>query len=349
VKIPILNVYYLLAYAWGHADAVRDREAEDAPVETLPDLLAWILAHRTAALLKRGLDRSYVEEEVVIAGVRGKIDFGTTVKRSLLAQARTACIIEELRYDVLHNRILRSTLRRLLGLPRLSPQVRSEVGLVYRKLEGITEIPIRRLAFRKLRIHRNNRPYHFLMHLCRLIHESLLVQEGGAARFVDIRSRRGIMARLFEDFVANFYKIEQTRFRVRSQTRLHWHGATSKTDPELGMLPVMRPDIVLVSPDRRIILDTKFYREALVTGQYGGRGVRSSHLYQIFAYIENRNAEHPAGAGHEGLLLYPVVDDSFSYAYRVKGHLIQVRSIDLDQEWQHIHNDLLRLLDHDPS
>jgi hypothetical protein len=85
--------------------------------------------------------------------------------------------VEEFRYDVLHNRILRSTLRRLLALSELSPEVRAEVGLVYRKLEGISDIHIRRSSFRRVRIHRNNRAYHFLMHLCRLIHESLLVEE----------------------------------------------------------------------------------------------------------------------------------------------------------------------------
>jgi 5-methylcytosine-specific restriction enzyme subunit McrC len=345
VNIPIRNVYYLLAYAWGHADAAEDREADAAPVETLPDLLAWVLAHRTAALLKRGLDRSYVEEGVVLAGVRGKLELATTIKRNLLPQARTACTVEEFRHDILHNQILRSTLRRLLALPRLSPAVRAEVGLVYRKLEGVTEIQVRRSSFRRVRIHRNNRAYHFLMHLCRLIHESLLVEEDGTARFVDIRRRRGVMARLFEEFVANFYEAEQDRYRVLPQPHLHWHEASSPTDPELTFLPVMRPDVVLVAPHRRIILDTKFYREALATGRHGGQRVRSNHLYQVFAYIENRNAAYPSQKPHEGLLLYPVVDTAFSYVYRIKGHLIHVKSIDLDQDWWKIHEDLLRLID----
>lgn len=344
MKIPIRNVYYLLAYAWGHADAARDREVDAAPVDSLPDLLAFVLAQRVGALLKRGLDRSYVEESVVLAGVRGKLEFATTVKRNLLSQLRTACIVEELRHDVLHNQILRSTLRGLLALRGLTAEVRAQVGLVYRRLVGISDIEIRRSSFRRVRIHRNNRAYSFLMQLCRLIHESLLVEEDGTARFADIRDRDGEMGRLFEDFVANFYRVEQSRYRVVSQAPWSWHEAWSADERDLGRLPRMVPDVVLTAPDRRVILDTKFYRQPLAQGRFGGRRVHSDHLFQIFTYIENGNARLSDGPPHEGLLLYPVVQDEFRFDYRLKGHRVQVRTINLDQDWRQIREDMLAML-----
>ena len=343
VNIPVHNLFYLLSYAWGHADAARDREAAAAPVETLADLLAHVLAHRVGRLLKSGLDRSYVEERVVFSGVRGKLELGDTVKRNLLSQARTACTVEELTYDIPQNRILRGTLESLLALPDLSPSVRAEVGIAYRKLEGIQAVQVRRSSFRKVRLHRNNRPYQFLMDLCRLIHESLFVQEDGSARFADLRRRRCIMARVFEDFVANFYRAEQSVFDVAPQTVVPWHEAASPIEADLSRIPRMIPDVVLESEQRRIILDTKYYRQALAVGRFGGRRVRSSHLYQVFAYIENRNAGWP-GAPHEGILLYPVVEDAFAFDLRLKGHRIQVRSVDLDQEWAAVHEELLSVL-----
>ena len=48
--------------------------------------------------------------------------------------------------------------------------------------------------------------------------------------------------------------------------------------------------------------------------------------------------------GVEGMLLYPVVDEAFSFEYRLKGHRIAVRSISLDQDWENIHGEMLRLL-----
>lgn len=344
MKIPVRNLYYLLAYAWGHADAAREREADEAPIDTLPDLLAFVLAKRVSALLKRGMDRSYAEERLVLAGVRGKLDLSTTVKRNLLAQARTACSVEEFRHDILQNQILRKTLKNLLALPRLDPEVRASVGLVYRKLEEISEIKIRRSSFRRVRIHRNNRPYRFLMNLCSLIHDSLHLDEAGAAHFADLRDRRNEMARLFESFVANFYAEEQAIYKVSNQSSMKWFGARSAVEEELALLPDMRPDVILVSHDRRVILDAKFYVEALKLGWHGGRRIHSGHLYQLFSYLENRNLHVPDGPVHEGMLLYPVVSQPFRHDYELKGHRIQVRSIDLDQDWRGIHDDLLRMI-----
>lgn len=345
MNIPVRNVYYLLAYAWGQADAARERLATSAEVETLPDLLAHVLAQRVASLIRRGLDRSYVEERVVIPGVRGKLDLSETLKRNLLLEARTQCIVEELQHDVLHNQILRSTLGRLLSLPRLDSKVRNEVGLIYRKLGEIGTIPLRRANFRRVRVHRNNRSYRFLMHLCKLIHDCLHLEEDGSTTFFDTRQRRKVMSRIFEQFVSNFYRAEQEVYDVQSQGRLSWHRPKSTRLEDLDLLPSMVPDAVLVAGQRRIVVETKYYREPLHRNRYGARRVRAAHLYQIFAYLENRNAEAPEGPSHEGILLYPVVNEAFRYDFELKGHRIQVRTIDLGLEWWQIRDDLLALVD----
>lgn len=343
MKIPVQNIYYLLAYAWGYVDPAREREADAAQIEALPDLLAHVLAHRVSSLLKRGLERSYVEESLVTPGVRGKLEMAATIKQNLLSQAKTSCAIESFRQDILPNQILRATLRSLLKLPTLEGNVRSQVGLAYRKLEGIREIRLQRSSFRRVQLHRNNRPYRFLMRLCRLIHDSLLLDERGAARFSDIRDDRNAMAGLFERFVANFYEKEQARYRP-GQKRMEWFGAESSTEAGLEHLPTMLPDVVLVSSDRRIILDTKYYEEALKEWPLGNRRIPSTNLYQMFAYLENRNSHFPEGPHHEGILLYPVVEHSFCFDYRLKGHRIQVRTVDLGQDWWKIRDDLLDLI-----
>ena len=61
-------------------------------------------------LVRRGLDRSYVDRTEEIPLLRGRIDFGESAKRQSLWRARMVCTFDELSADVLHNRILRSTL-----------------------------------------------------------------------------------------------------------------------------------------------------------------------------------------------------------------------------------------------
>ena len=62
MNIPILNVYYLLCYAW---DKLAEREVVAMHAlnsMTLADLFARVLINGTNHLLKRGFDRGYIPQ-----------------------------------------------------------------------------------------------------------------------------------------------------------------------------------------------------------------------------------------------------------------------------------------------
>jgi 5-methylcytosine-specific restriction enzyme subunit McrC len=339
VKIPIRNVYYLLLYAWNHVGEGEEEVGQEERFTHLHEMFAHVLATLMARLLARGLDRQYREVEAVIGGVRGKLDLTATLKRNHLASARTHCRFDELQYDVLHNRILKATLRSLLGLD-IRDELQARIRRLYRKLDAVTDVRISRRDFGRVQLHRNNRAYDFALRLCRLVHENLMIEEGtGRAVFRDFRRDPQQMGALFEAFVYQFFDLEQRRYRV-SRPHIAWHDARG-TELNLQRLPVMRTDVLLEAHDRRIILDTKFYAEAL-RGRFESRKVDSGHLYQIFAYLENRTAT--LREPHEGILLYPVVDERFAFDFHLHGHRIGVRSVDLDQPWPAIRRDLLRLI-----
>ena len=71
-NIPILNIYYLLCYAWGRVqerDTIRLATLED--LSTVQDLLGKMLVHGVNNLIRRGIDRGYVEGREDLAGIRG--------------------------------------------------------------------------------------------------------------------------------------------------------------------------------------------------------------------------------------------------------------------------------------
>ena len=106
----------------------------------------------------------------------------------------------------------------------------------------------------------------------------------------------------------------------------------------------MEADVILEGHDRRIIMDAKFYREAWQS-QYGGEPkVRSAHLYQLLAYLRNREVTKTPGPRHEGILLYPVVAAQVAVDVRLEGFSIRARSIDLAQDWRRIHADMLAFI-----
>ena len=93
----------------------------------------------------------------------------------------------------------------------------------------------------------------------------------------------------------------------------------------------MRIDIVLKSPGRTVVVDTKFYRRPL-DSHHGVERVKSGHLYQIFAYATNWAAASEVGAPQpEGWLLYAAVEDDFDYRFTLAGRPIRAcQDIDAD-------------------
>lgn len=342
MKVPIQNVYRLLLYAW---DLIGSREAVDVEQEgytELHDLFAHVLAETVGTLLARGLDRGYVPRDDSVQGVRGKLDWAGTLKHNELASARTRCRFDDLEYDVVHNRIIKATLRRLQEID-LHPKNRTAARKLEMKLDAVQDVRITAHDFRLVQLHGNNRLYEFAIGLCWVIHESLMIDpRSGRLRFRDYAATPQGMGSLFQSFVRNFYRLEQRRFSSRG-AKVDWH-AVGGSATDIRRLPEMVCDIVLEAPDRCIVLDTKFYAEALV-GRGKEKKVISEHLYQILAYVQNRSAGDGGTRLHDGILLYPVVNERFGFDYRLLGHRVQVRSVDLMQPWPEIRQSLLALLD----
>lgn len=341
MKVPIANVYYMLLYAWS---LFRERDAVDvaqAGYTELQDLFAHVLADTVTELLARGLDRGYVTRDEPVAGIRGRLELADTLKRNRLAAGQAHCRFDELEYDVLHNRIIKATLRQLQHVP-LHEKNRRRVLALYHKLDAVADVDVEPQDFRRVQLHRNNAGYEYALRLCELILDQLMVDpRTGRTSFREYREREQQMGLLFQGFVREFLRRHRPDFKISSPT-IEW-VAQPYTPADRLRLPRMEMDILLEGMGRRIILDTKFYGDA-----YAGRGMDrrliAGHLYQVFAYMQNRDVREP-GAPHEGMLLYPVVEDAFSHDYTLMSHRFAVRSIDLRKPWQALQADLLTILD----
>ena len=324
------------------ANVVRLNELEG--LQQVHDLLGKVLAEGTFRLIRRGIDSGYREVRRDLAGIRGKLAIGETAKRALRARGRAACDFEELSRDVLHNRILRSTLGSLLRLPGLNRDVRAEVRNAWLKLDGVQEVRLNARLFGQVQLDRNRRVERFLLAVCRLVHDQLLVDErSGDARFADFTDEK--MAKLFEDFVIEFYRRELVGYQVNPGGRRILWNDDGTSESQRSMIPRMEADVILETDDRRvgprrIVLDTKFYLEALGE-HYGALKLRSAHLYQLLAYLRNREATVQPGPRHEGILLYPLTDAPLGADVRLEGFSIRARTIDLGREWRRIHADML--------
>jgi 5-methylcytosine-specific restriction enzyme subunit McrC len=337
-QIPIANVYYLLCYAWDRLEQGSLVDISRIVGTELVDLFAIVLVRGIEHIARRGFERGYNSEEGELRGVRGRVDILATNRRFLLEHGRAACVFDELTTDTLPNQILKATLKALAKDPAIDPINREAVLRIARRCGNVQDITITTQSFRCIQLTGNNRVYRFLLNVCELIHGSWLTsEEAGPYRFRAFLRDERRMAYVFQYFVFNFLRIERSDIAVFRE-HLSWK-ARSGDDPKLALLPQLQTDISVLINNRKVIIDTKYYRETLST-HYDKQTIHAEHLYQMLSYLFNSTED---GTTIEGILLYPTVGKSVNSSYTILGMPVRIQTLDLARPWNEIHDELMRL------
>lgn len=340
--IPIRNLYYLFCYAWNRFEEAQaiSTGAEESP--DLPNLLARVLSEGTRSLLKRGLDRGYLAHEEELGTIRGHIELGPTLQIQARHRRRVQCTYDELSHDLLHNQLLKASLKQLANVNSMDPVLARELHRLWIRMGDVADIRLSAAAFARVQLHRNNARYDLLLKICELAFACMIPDKTGSGYgFQNVLRDERKMARVFEDFIRNYYRVSQRALRVKPY-QLEWQ-AVPLTSNGIGRLPAMRTDVYLESADRRIIIDTKYYADALQQ-YHGSPSFRSDNLYQLFAYLRNDAIANSDLVLADGLLLYPQVEHVLDATYVVHGHQVRLATVDLSGAWPDVELRLTELL-----
>jgi len=343
MKIPVSNIYYLLCYAWNKLDAQQFVAVDAESCDTLPELFARVLHGGVSHLLKKGLDRDYLEHEEALAGIRGKIDFSSSVKQNLFIRQRAICRYDDLSYNILHNQILKTTVGRLMRLKELDKDWGAKLHVVYGRFHEVSTIALTSQTFKRVKIHRNNQFYEFLMRICELLYHSLLpTEQAGQYKFIDFTKDDDKMANVFEEFVRKFYQHEQKEYQAKREN-ITWQYNSSVTEAN-KLLPKMETDISLRKPGRLIIMECKYYRDVF-DNRYGQDKYRSGHFYQVYAYLTQSRKIEKLDTAVSGILLYATGYDLEPQIYsRPDEPTLYIRGLNLTKHWSEVRRELLGLM-----
>lgn len=341
-SIPVANIYYLLCYAWNE---FAPRHIERYAAEEFPDTLHLFsrqLIIGLQSLHRRGLETGYIPLEESASTLRGRILMARSIRTMTTQPKRLYCAFDEMSADIQSNQILKATLNRLLGVQELGTALRRELRQTSSLLREVHDVELNARVFHTVRLHQNNRLYSFLLTICRFLYECMDAKDRpGQYRFREVDRDEKRMRRVFEKFVLNFFARRQKTFKVKSE-RMDWF-ATAEEGSDLGFLPAMSTDASLRSVNRTIIIECK-YTEILFQSRFGAEKLRSSHLYQLCAYLHNLERNGKADRVAEGILLYPTAGRSLDLSYRLHGHRVRVHTLNLIQPWTGIEDEMLSLI-----
>ncbi len=342
-KIPIKNIYYMLCYAW---DKLKEKDivsVDESAGKDIYDLFARVLISGLNHLIKRGMDRAYINVNEDVSTLRGKINFNESMKRILWLKGKLTCEFDELSYNILHNQIIKSTLNALINNEEIDISLKNKMIELNKYFRDIDDMKLSKKLFGQVKINRNNHYYGFLINICEIIFDNLLVDEkSGYTTFRDFERDERQMAYLFEHFVRKFYKRELNDYTVYREN-IYW-SANENDVESFKLLPHMQTDISIESINRKIIMDTKYYKDVF-TYNMDIKKLNSSNLYQLFAYLINNESKGGVNLESEGILLYPTVNEEVDLEYFIQGHRISIKTLNLNQEWQEIHNRLLEIIE----
>jgi 5-methylcytosine-specific restriction enzyme subunit McrC len=315
----------------GRFDALIDEDPAD-----LPDLVGRLLSQEVERRIRRNLSRGYRHREAVLTRVRGRIALLVTATERLLDRGEVACRFDELTLDTARNRFVRAALERIARITSedIGHRCRNLAGDLGRA--GVSGLVPSRAELARDRISRNDAEDRFMLALARLAFDlALPTEEAGTTAFTEPGRDEHWVRRLFEKAIGGFYAVEliPKGWRVRSGEVLQW-PVSAASDGIKEILPTMRTDISLDSPDgHRIVIDTKF--TAIVTkGWYREESLKSGYLYQLYAYL--RSQERPDDVDSRwncatGILLHPAIGKHFDEAVTIQGHGIRFVTVDLSE------------------
>ena len=331
--IRVRNVFHMLAYAFSALTEQGYRAVATEDFENAAELCAAILERGVSLQLKRGLGQEYVSRTEARSSLRGTIKVTESVKSQAIWRRQLVCSYDEFSVDTTMNRVIKATVALL---------VRSDISRARKKslkklmvfFADVHDIDLHTVDW-NMRYDRNNRTYRMLMAVCWLVVKGLLqTQSDGSVRMMDFFDEQR-MCRLYEKFILEYYRREHPRLRA-SASFVEW----ALDDGMSEGLPAMRSDITLSAGGRVLIIDAKYYASTMQSN-FNKRTVHSGNLYQIFAYVKNKQAVlERAGESVEvsGMLLYAATDEEVQpdVTYRMSGNQIGVRTLDLDRPFEEI-------------
>ncbi|MCR6547253.1 5-methylcytosine restriction system specificity protein McrC [Dehalobacterium formicoaceticum] len=335
-EIPIRNIYYMLSYVYDVLKEGDNVHLSNEEFDNIYDLFGKILVNGLNLLIKRGFNREYICVSDELPVLRGKIAVNDTLKRQSFILGKLSCEYDELSPNVLFNQIIKASIITLINYKELDKQIKEQLIYINRYFQEIEVIRLQKSHFSRIRYHRNNRFYKLIIDICELIYDEVLVaSQKGETIFKDfIRDNR--MAALYEKFILNFYKKELSSILVYSPI-FQWEKDADFEHIGESFLPVMRTDIVLQNEKRQLIIDAKYYTNALQIRNVGEtKKLISGNLYQIYTYINNSTFIGEKA----GMLIYPVVDTELDFVYSIQGKKIYVKTLNLNTRWENIYGRL---------
>ena len=241
------------------------------------EIFVHLFLNNLVLLTQRGLARHYQSEEDNQPYLRGRILFPQHIRENVVNRARFYVGYDEFNANRPANRLIHSTIHKLMGSVRQprNQQLLHQLRICFSDIPQSAHLES---DWGQYRMDRSMQHYDEVMQWV-----GLFLFNHGLTTFAGKYVNQTLlfpMWEVFEDFVAACFRRHQQQFSVREQGPRKY----LVTDGQSYRTFAMKPDISLMSGDKtEFILDTKWKR---INGEGSDpkHGISQADMYQLFAY-----------------------------------------------------------------
>ena len=257
------------------------------------EVFVHLFLNNLVLLTQRGLARHYQSEEDNQPYLRGRILFPHHIRENVANRARFYVGYDEFSANRPANRLIHSTIHKLMGSVRQprNQQLLHQLRISFSDIPQSVHLESDWVQHRD-RVDRSMQHYDEVMQWV-----GLFLFDQGLTTFAGEYVNQTLlfpMWEVFEDFVTASFRRHQQRFSVREQRPRKY----LVTDEQGNNAFAMKPDISLIKQgDVQFILDTKWKR-INGEGSDSKHGISQADMYQLFAYGKKYDCKQVA-------LVYP--------------------------------------------
>lgn len=308
-KVPVARLFFMMSYALNR-EFWRDEDITlGSNSDTMVDTIAHTFLRHVAKATRQGLLQGYESYEESLPMVRGRINVPAQIGQRGGLAFPVQVVFDDYTVNVPENRMILSAARRLLKLPTLAHQTRTELRRMTQSLDAVTPLteghPLPHVQFTRL----NSR------YKAALVLAEIILRNSSIEQNIGETTATGFlfdMWRIFEDFVI-----------LTLAEALERRGGTADAQAtgvylDSGSKLALRPDLLWSEAGRPMaVVDAKYKATRFAN-------FPNADVYQMLAYCVRFGLD----SGH---LIYAKGDED-PQIHEVIGHKASVycHSVDLN-------------------
>ena len=329
----------MLSYAFNVLNEKGYNKIATEDFENTADLFSEILINAVGKQIKQGLYKDYIPFNETTSSIKGKINITESINNQSMIKKQLNCTYDEFSHNNYLNQIIKTTMQFLLKAD-IDKSRRKRLKRILMYFSQVDTIDPKTINW-KIRYDRNNQNYRMIIGVCYLTLKGLLQTEKDGNEKLMEYLNDWAMSRLYEKFILEYYKKEYKKYEgfKAGSPQIKWQ---LDEDDDFDLLPKMQTDVTLEYKDKILIIDAKYYSKS-TQERFNKKTIHSNNLYQIFTYVKNKeeelkNKDHTVS----GMLLYARTDEEVipDEVYRMSGNTIAVKTLDLNQDFEIIKNQL---------